>query len=194
LFVSGLSFSDVYRGSNILSNFQDMLENIFGPLFEVTNDPSSHPELHAFLQHVVAFDSVDDESKPEHHPTPLASMPVPGKWDSKENPPYSYYAYYIYANLTVLNHFRKMRGLTTFLFRPHSGEAGPIQHLVSAYLLAENISHGLLIRKVRTSKVLKIGYIFDRNAEFTSLERWIAVGLCSSCSSENPPMRIFKSV
>jgi AMP deaminase len=34
-------------------------------LFEVTKDPSSHPELHVFLQRVVGFDSVDDESKPE---------------------------------------------------------------------------------------------------------------------------------
>ena len=29
-----------------------MLANVFMPLFEVTVDPSSHPELHLFLQHV----------------------------------------------------------------------------------------------------------------------------------------------
>lgn len=29
---------------------QDMLDNVFLPLFEVTVDPSSHPQLHAFLQ------------------------------------------------------------------------------------------------------------------------------------------------
>ena len=38
--------------------------------------------------------------------------------------------------------------MNTFVLRPHCGEAGPVQHLVSAYLLAENISHGLLLRKV----------------------------------------------
>lgn len=44
--------SDVYRTKKQLANFQDMLENIFMPLFEVTINPRSHPELHLFLQHV----------------------------------------------------------------------------------------------------------------------------------------------
>lgn len=44
--------SDVYHTKKQLANFQEMLENIFMPLFEVTVDPSSHPELHLFLQHV----------------------------------------------------------------------------------------------------------------------------------------------
>jgi hypothetical protein len=48
--------------------------DIFSPLFEVTVDPSSHPKLHQFLQGVVGFDSVDDESvreKPYHHTSVL---------------------------------------------------------------------------------------------------------------------------
>lgn len=40
------------------------------------------------------------------------------------------------------------RGLNTFVMRPHCGEAGPVQHLVCGFMLAENISHGLLLRKV----------------------------------------------
>ncbi len=44
--------SDVYRTKKQLSNFQQMLENIFLPLFEVTINPSSHPQLHLFLEHV----------------------------------------------------------------------------------------------------------------------------------------------
>lgn len=44
--------SDVYHSKKQLSTFQEMLENIFSPLFEVTVDPGSHPELHLFLQHV----------------------------------------------------------------------------------------------------------------------------------------------
>lgn len=39
------------------------------------------------------------------------------------------------------------RGMCTFLFRPHCGEAGSITHLVSAFLTADNISHGLLLKK-----------------------------------------------
>ncbi|KAF3696792.1 AMP deaminase 2 [Channa argus] len=42
---------DVYHTKKQLSNFQEMLENIFTPLFEVTVNPSSHPDLHLFLQH-----------------------------------------------------------------------------------------------------------------------------------------------
>lgn len=40
------------------------------------------------------------------------------------------------------------RGLNTFNLRPHCGEAGPIHHLITGFMLAENISHGLLLRKV----------------------------------------------
>lgn len=45
----------------------------------------------------------------------------------------------------------RQRGFHTFVLRPHCGEAGPIHHLVSAFMLAENISHGLLLRKVRAA-------------------------------------------
>lgn len=40
------------------------------------------------------------------------------------------------------------RGMSIFNLRPHCGEAGPVHHLVSGFMLAENISHGLLLRKV----------------------------------------------
>jgi AMP deaminase len=56
---------NVYKEKNTMDNFGEFLSNIFKPLFEVTRDPSSHPQLHIFLQHVVGFDSVDDESKAE---------------------------------------------------------------------------------------------------------------------------------
>ena len=52
-----------------------------------------------------------------------------------------------YANLVVLNKFRADRGLCTFTFRPHCGEAGEMDNLVSAYLLADGINHGILLRK-----------------------------------------------
>lgn len=61
--------------------------------------------LPILLLQVIGFDSVDDESKPEN---PLFDKDVstPEKWDDVENPPYAYYQYYTYANMTVLNHFR----------------------------------------------------------------------------------------
>lgn len=49
---------------------------------------------------------MDDESKPEN---PLFDKDVntPDKWNDIENPSYAYYQYYIYANMTVLNQFRR---------------------------------------------------------------------------------------
>jgi len=44
---------------------------------------------------------VDDESKPERRPT--KHMQTPAEWNNPFNPAYSYWAYYIYANLLVLN-------------------------------------------------------------------------------------------
>ncbi len=61
----------------------------FKPLFEVTKDPSSHPKLHVFLQRVIGFDTVDDESKTErrYH----RKFPYPKLWDYQQSPPYSYW-------------------------------------------------------------------------------------------------------
>ena len=63
--------------------------DVFQPLFEVTRDPSSHPELHVFLQRVIGFDTVDDESKTERRFH--KKFPYPRLWDAKESPPYSYW-------------------------------------------------------------------------------------------------------
>ncbi|KAI5634587.1 adenosine/AMP deaminase domain-containing protein [Phthorimaea operculella] len=137
---------DIYRINKLLKNFQEFLSNLFDPLFEVSIDPSSNPELHKFLSHVIGFDSVDDESKPENpHLSP--NMKTPEEWDHEENPPYCYYLYYMYSNMVTLNHVRKEQGLNTFVLRPHCGEAGPPTHLCSAFLLGQNISHGLMLRK-----------------------------------------------
>ncbi len=54
----------------MVHDFGEMLDNIFAPLFEVTVNPASDPKLAAFLEQVVAFDCVDDESQldPVEHP------------------------------------------------------------------------------------------------------------------------------
>uniref|UniRef100_A0AAX7SZ50 AMP deaminase n=1 Tax=Astatotilapia calliptera TaxID=8154 RepID=A0AAX7SZ50_ASTCA len=188
---------DVYHTKKQLCNFQEMLENIFMPLFEVTVDPSSHPELHLFLQHVVGFDSVDDESKPEQHIFNLDS-PLPVNWTEEDNPPYSYYLYYMYANMTVLNHLRRLRGFHTFVLRPHCGEAGPIHHLVSGFMLTENISHGLLLRKAPVLQYLyylaQVGIAMSplsNNSLFLSYHRnplpeYLSRGLMVSLSTDDP--------
>ena len=40
----------VYKEQGIIETFEQMLDNIFSPLFEVTRDPNTHPQLHLFLK------------------------------------------------------------------------------------------------------------------------------------------------
>lgn len=189
--------SDIFKTNKLMTSFQDILDNIFLPLFEATNNPDQHPELHRFLQYVIGFDSVDDESKPEN---PLFDKDVatPENWTDEDNPPYAYYIYYMFANMTVLNRFRKERGFNTFVLRPHCGEAGPVQHLVCGFLMSENISHGLLLRKVPVLQYLyylaQIGIAMSplsNNSLFLNYHRnplpeYLARGLCVSLSTDDP--------
>jgi AMP deaminase len=61
--------------------------------------------------------------------------------------PYALFAYYLYANLCALNKLRSYLGYNSFSFRPHSGEAGDIEHLAATFLLARGINHGLMLQK-----------------------------------------------
>ncbi|PFH49950.1 hypothetical protein AMATHDRAFT_146455 [Amanita thiersii Skay4041] len=187
---------EVYKANNSIKNFEDIVINVFQPLFEVTQDPSSHPELHVFLQRVVGFDSVDDESKPERRIH--KKFPYPSLWDMKQSPPYSYWVYYMYANLASLNNWRRSRGFNTFVFRPHCGEAGDPDHLTSAFLTAHSISHGILLRKVPALQYLfylkQIGIAMSplsNNALFLTYERnplpdFFNTGLNVSLSTDDP--------
>lgn len=60
---------------------------------------------------MTGFDSVDDESKHSGHMFSTKS-PKPEEWDIIKNPSYTYYIYYMYANIAVLNQLRR---LVTFL-------------------------------------------------------------------------------
>ena len=33
--------------------------------------------------------------------------PLPADWTSQDNPPYAYYLYYMFTNISVINHFRR---------------------------------------------------------------------------------------
>ncbi|CAN7948166.1 unnamed protein product, partial [Ixodes pacificus] len=135
-------------------------------------------------------------------------VPLPKEYTDTENPAYNYYLYYMYANMCVLNHFRKKRGLNIFVLRPHCGEAGPVQHLVGGYLLSENINHGLLLRKARKqippfSWVPVLQYLYylaqigiamsplSNNSLFLNYHRnplpeYLSRGLCVSLSTDDP--------
>ncbi|KAG5849163.1 AMP deaminase 3 isoform X2 [Anguilla anguilla] len=188
---------DIFRSKKTIPNFAKMLENIFLPLFEATVNPQKQKELHVFLKYVTGFDSVDDESKHSDHMFSYKS-PKPEAWTGDDNPPYSYYLFHMYANIMVLNNLRKERGLSTFMFRPHCGEAGSITHLVSAFLTADNISHGLNLKK---SPVLQYLYYLaqvpiamsplSNNSLFLEysknpLKEFLHKGLCVSLSTDDP--------
>jgi len=140
---------NIYRKSGHISNFKEMLTNIFGPLFDATLNPEANPEIASVLERIVGFDTVDDESSLEKVGS-LANYKIvqPEEWNVSDNPPYSYWSYYIYANLYVLNNIRRSRGLNTFAFRPHCGEAGSLDHLATAFLTAHSINHGIELRKI----------------------------------------------
>uniref|UniRef100_A0A5S6R459 AMP deaminase n=1 Tax=Trichuris muris TaxID=70415 RepID=A0A5S6R459_TRIMR len=188
---------DIYQSKNTFCNFQEMIDNIFIPLFEVTNDPTSHPQLHRFLRFVVGLDSVDDESKQEQFQIDSRTVTA-DQWVDLENPPYAYYLYYMYANLATLNRFRSMRGFNTFSLRPHCGEAGPISHLVIGFMFSESIAHGLLLRKVPVLQYLyylcQIGIAMSplsNNGLFLAYHRnplpeYLAKGLNICLSTDDP--------
>lgn len=187
---------DVYKSSGLMDNFQQVIKNVFQPLFEVTRDPNSHPKLHIFLQRVIGFDSVDDESKVERRV--YKKFPYPSNWTTKQNPPYSYWMYYLFANMASLNVWRKQRGFNTFLLRPHCGEAGDTDHLAAAVLCCHSISHGLLLRKVPFLQYIfyleQIGVAMSplsNNALFLAYERnpflnYFRRGLNVSLSTDDP--------
>lgn len=187
---------DVYKLNGSIDTFEDIVRNVFKPLFEVTKDPSTHPELHVFLQRVVGFDTVDDESKTErrYH----KKFPYPRLWNTTQSPPYSYWVYYMFANVASLNNWRRERGFNTFVLRPHAGEAGDTDHLTSAYLTSHSISHGILLRKVPALQYLfylkQIGIAMSplsNNALFLTYERnplkeFFKTGLNVSLSTDDP--------
>ena len=135
-----------------------------------------------------------------------------------------YRAYYIYANIAALNHWRKKRGFSesivqsngqskthnsfidTFVFRPHSGEAGDPEHVAVAFLTAQGISHGITLRH---SPVLQYLYYLKQigiamspisnNALFLEYEKnplpnFFRVGLNVSLSTDDPLLFHFTRV
>lgn len=136
-----------YAERGLVGSFGQFLRNIFDPMFAATIDPAGNPRVFALLQQMVGVDSVDDESLPPPKGK-LRDCPPPELWKSSENPPYSYYSFYMARNVAALNCLREERGLNVLSFRPHCGEAGPLtDHLAASFLLANGINHGLKLKE-----------------------------------------------
>jgi len=189
---------EAYKKAGVIKNFQEMLSNIFGCLFEVTINPESNPQLYKLLLQVVGFDSVDDESIYELGPHATTFEVSPENWDYPENPHYCYWAYYLWANIHSLNQLRKARGLNSFAFRPHSGEAGSFEHLMGTYLLADSINHGIRLPKAPVLQYLyylkQIGLAvspLSNNKLFKKYKdnpfpKFFAIGMNVSLSTDDP--------
>lgn len=162
-----------FHKAGLVSNFEELLNNIFQPLFEVALDPASHADLAEVLPVITGVDSVDDESVPDQLCARRSQLYSEGQllpsegdvlrpqlWAVSENPPYSYYSFYIYVNLCRFNHLCKMLGRPWHLtFRPHAGEAGEVHHLATTFLLAEGINHGV---NLQHSPVLQYLYFLTQ--------------------------------
>lgn len=106
--------------------------------------------------------------------------------------------YYMFANMSSLNQWRRMRGFNTFVLRPHAGEAGDTDHMAAAFLTSQSISHGILLRKVPALQYLyylkQVGMAMSplsNNALFLSYERnpfpsFLRMGMNVSISTDDP--------
>ncbi|RNF22559.1 putative AMP deaminase [Trypanosoma conorhini] len=133
----------IYRRNGIIASFGEMLTNLFAPLWEASVNPEAHPFLSYLLSQVSGFDSVDNES--EREPDTLVDTPPP-QWTFHENPPFAYWMYYMWVNITALNRYRAARGLSTFSFRPHAGESGDPDHMADAFFVADGVNHGINLK------------------------------------------------
>ena len=72
--------------------------------------------MHLLLK-MVGFDSVDDESRVSKYTMEGGELPAPSDWTSSSNPPYSYWIFYMYANIRALNLFLEARNMRPLSFR-----------------------------------------------------------------------------
>ncbi|KAL8271080.1 hypothetical protein Esti_004997 [Eimeria stiedai] len=197
----------VYRARGQVSSFGEMLRNIFQPLFEAVCKPRQHPKLFAFLHQaseaqlrVVGWDSVDDESRVSKYTMEGGELPSPEEWTSTDNPPYSYWGYYMHANIKALNRLMFLQGMRSLDFRPHCGEAGSVSHLATMFLLAKGVNHGILLKKSPVLQYLfylqQIGLAMSplsNNALFLEVAKnplylFFKIGLNVSLSTDDPLM------
>ena len=179
----------VYSKKDSGVSFQNMLENLFIPLFEATLHPEEHPEISELLNNIVGIDSVDDEGclevssmKSKHRlqvfakrrsttvsfllKAPLSSN-KPSSWTEEDNPAYSWQLYHLWANIEVLNRVRRSKGLNTIAFRPHAGETGDTLHLAATYMLCRSINHGINLDKQVSLQYL---YYLDQVSLYTTIK------------------------
>lgn len=147
----------VWRRMGAVTSFGGMLRNFWGPLFEAALSDEDD-DVKWLLDKIRVIDTVDDESI-EDHPD-LAGLCGADDWTSEKNPPYGYYAYYMHENLARLNALLRARKLRSspLTFKPHAGEAGPADHLATAFLFSDGVSHGINLETQQEAVALQYLY------------------------------------
>eukprot|EP01064_Diplonema_japonicum_P027334 TRINITY_DN3934_c1_g1_i1.p1 TRINITY_DN3934_c1_g1~~TRINITY_DN3934_c1_g1_i1.p1 ORF type:complete len:1503 (+),score=153.90 TRINITY_DN3934_c1_g1_i1:24-4532(+) len=174
------------RFTYTVATTQEQLDNIFLPLWEASlnSDDPKYSNLAKFLLEVGAFNVISDEQVRGQE---LPRNRPPDQWPWSENPPDLYFNFYVFANITALNHLRRRNGLNTFTFRPNCGEQGKLDQLVMGYLLADSINHGITMER---STVLQ--YLFYMSQVGIVLSPLASNGLGNPIYHENPFLRFQK--
>ena len=76
--------------------------------------------------------------------THFLETPTPEEWTDTVNPPYSYYLWYMYANITMINQVRKERGLNCFNLRHPLCSLPPLPESLSSSDI-QALCHNLVI-------------------------------------------------
>jgi len=142
-----------------IKNFQEYLNNVFMPLFDVTMNPNTHPNLALLLKHISGFST----AKHKHFGLPIktglsnkSNICHPEDWNTLANPPFSYYLYYFFSNISSLNALRHTKSLKHFLFRP---SVSSTENALLGFLLADCVYDGVCISH---SNVLQYVYFLSR--------------------------------
>lgn len=112
-------YSELYRTGKV-KNFQEYLNLIFEPLFNAQNylHKSLGPILLKFLSEISSIDLCIQDTDSYIWKNFTAVSCLPKDWTSDgDNPTISQYMYYVYVNLTKLNHIRQALHQNTFTLR-----------------------------------------------------------------------------
>ena len=151
---------------NYFQTFIKWLNNIFIPIKKAYE--TNNKLLIKFLNNIVGFDCVDNEDEPDETyyteiGTYLNYLDIKNQVSKDRNPfTYAMYLYFIWYYLSEINHIIKNKR-KIFKFIPHSGELGPLHHLLTAFLLSDSICHGNYLIDNKASKEYKPINVLKKN-------------------------------
>nr|CCC92959.1 putative AMP deaminase [Trypanosoma congolense IL3000] len=119
---------------------QDQIDNFFLPLFKASlaHTTRRYSSLVWLLKQVGGFEIETASCGVEADLD--VNTPIPSEINYGTKPNGLYYVYYIYANMTVLNNFRRLRGLNTFQLRISGAQRNCVSDLLAGYLLGDVIT------------------------------------------------------